>query len=526
MRFLLWNMQKDEQTAMQQKIENCADTLFKKKPDLHFDIVPFKDEQYIQEHTAKNSGVIIVKSDDLAFFHTQFFHNLIHKAIVSKKDIKHKNEQPSSIQLGNWQLIIWTSLTEQELVQHNSVFTANYFVKFITELNDPLLSRVLQKALFFADLQPNTLLKWESAAKNYPDDFCKVLAEIRSKDSANLRNDLYIEKQKIYDNIKDHAEMQLQEKGDEALYAAEHLWKDCFFPARGEDSSVTWLSFEDILDSLPKLLIYSKKLLMFWLDFKLYALRAKMNNFVLNPGADVQEHNLSSKEIEKYFTETVKQYITIQKTWHAELSRLVRRLENINPTLNKDMTISATVIKSIKDFRDTLFRISDEDINHVKNLAREFGPDGWEHEKELGWGAFTDAASEALYFQYFSLSAEQARKQHKNPVKMLWYFILWAFTGYGIKRERFIFASGAVLLGFIFGYWWNSFSVGSGACATHYSIFNAFILSLENLQGFNNNTYTCGHFTEWLVIAEPFVGYFLLATLAALLAEELINSER
>ena len=529
MHFLLWNMQENERRALKQKIENCADSVYKKKTVLHFDIVPAaspeQDMQYIKEKIADNSGVIIVKNDDPAFFHNEAFRKFIHKTIIAKEgDKKNKQEQPSSIQLGYWQFIIWTNLTEQDLSQQIPEFSANYFVKFITGLEDPLLSRVLQKALFFADLQPNKLLKWESAAHRYPTNFYTKLMDIRSKDSSDLRTELYIEKRGVYDKIKEKDNITLQENSEESLYAAEHLWKDCFFPARDEDSSLKWLNFEDILDSLPKLLTFSKKLLMFWLDFKLHSRRAKINSFAQNPEADVNEHNLSRDEIEDYFTTTVKQYIQIQKTWHKELTRLVRRIENINPTLNK--AIDPKVIKSITDFRDKLFHISDEDVNHVKNLAREFGPDGWEHENELGWGAFTDAASEALYYQYFALSAEQARKRRKNPFKIFWYFILWAFTGYGVKRERFIYASVVVLGLFFLAYWLNSFTGGSGACATHYGIWHAIIVSLENLQGSNSNTYTCGHFTEPLIIAEPFIGYFLLATLAALLAEELIDSER
>lgn len=304
---------------------------------------------------------------------------------------------------------------------------------------------------------------------------------------------------KLYMTQDDASDDQLWEfLARDLLYAAERIWKDPLLSPITEPELET---FTTRLLSAQRSATYSKRLLFWWLEAHLYFLRSTYNIQIY------ENISTSPLNIRQEVNDLIKQLLEILGTWNKECHAIIH-----NAASQEHQSIN-----------DHWFTFNEADISYIESLAQEFGV-GSLGEDELGWAAYARSTSNELLYHYKELFLFRTKRQNSNSAFLLSFF-LWASTGFGFRLGRF-FAL-IISLTVVFALLYTIGAQFSGAsCTIQSTIPDILHATFTNVAGFATVPHNCSALTNFTAIVEPFIGYFLLATLAAILAEVLINAER
>lgn len=251
---------------------------------------------------------------------------------------------------------------------------------------------------------------------------------------------------------------------------------------------------------------YSRSLLLLWVEAKFYSMRMESNYrfYAMSErveAEDVLEHSYRTAQA---FRDILDEYRVRIRGWDKELSRKV----GIRP-----------------------FSTLPGEAQRLKTLSTIFGPQHVLME-ELGWLAQASLASRELRYQYFdSLLRERWRAVQKWP-SALWFLLLKLTTGFGLRPMRFAIVSSVTVLLFT-ALFFLSDARADSKCQ-HYpttltwpgivpSILGHLYVAATNLTGLGSSPVPCGLGFQSIQVFETLIGYFLLATLAALLLQQVID---
>jgi hypothetical protein len=307
----------------------------------------------------------------------------------------------------------------------------------------------------------------------------------------------------------------------DARVTAERLWRDNFLQDKTDSDSRTRLSGTRRSHELREqakaqegglrlLCRQSHLLMLLWLETSLYRVRAMSN--VRAQGAIVPAQR-REESVQGQIGKTVKVYFRELGAWGRELHR-------------------ATGLR--------LFGIQYGDAERLRALSKEFGP-AKVLPGEAGWVARAADAEAELRYRFFNARLQE-RRQSGHYLAAATYLFYKFTIGYGRKPLRFALTGGVTIVSFAFLFFLNDYFNPGITSTQHFCpaagveglpwydvILHYLYLGTTNLStlGSDSNlaTYCGGNSTQMLLVAGTLVGYFLLATLAALLVTQLTEAD-
>lgn len=253
-------------------------------------------------------------------------------------------------------------------------------------------------------------------------------------------------------------------------------------------------------------------LLRYQLEGKLYKYRADLNSKMFTPyvGVSVEEEQ---RKVRQEILGDIRDYQKTIRVWNTELRKVTGR---------------------------SLFKKPFADMQFFRQLAKAM----LSSEDEPGWAGVSEFAYEAIRYQVFEERRKDSFTLRSGPLGWLRALFLWSIretTGYGKNLWRFArTAIGAIAL-FTALFWLNDYFNRGITSSEHYceeahmasmsfgsALIHYFYLAVTNLFSLGSSSalaeYCGGTSTEALLIASALTGYFLFATLAALIFELIANS--
>lgn len=306
------------------------------------------------------------------------------------------------------------------------------------------------------------------------------------------------------------------------LYVAERLWRDAFiamateeevkrnFQRRRARRHQTEPTDAKLL-YLELLIRWSRQLLLLRIQVMLYRNRA-LKNF--NWFQVKYERGDRKRAMRQQIHRILNDYKDTLKQWDAEIKKL----------LGKGFFV--------QDYGDQ---------EHIKTLPTLFGPE-FTSQEEIGWLPFAESVREMLRFQYYDFRLWQ-RRLKRQYFKAAGYVLLRISTGYGSDPGQFfrialLTFSGFSALYFVNDFFNNGFASPNHTCYIHQTqgltwweiIIHYIYLAVTNMTSLGSNsaqaTFCGGTSTSIILVISSFLGYFLLAMLAALFIQKLTESER
>lgn len=300
--------------------------------------------------------------------------------------------------------------------------------------------------------------------------------------------------------------------------AAEQLWRDNFLM----DTSVTeaghrlgrrfrfWSRSTTARINLEQVTSQSWLLMLLSLDIALYTMRST-SNYLAREGVQTRRESWwRGQATRRQVGLAVKAYQRQLRQWDRELYWV---------------TGSRFFLRQLGDSL------------RLRALTRKFGPDGVDVRVEAGWVTqAADAADELRYRAIDIHRSESFRSGH--PIVAVWLLIQKWTTGYGTKPSRFVRTALIVtvtfgLLFFANDYFNPGLRTNTRFCPpvnfSHTPWWEVGIhylyITVTNLTSLGSNAalaqYCGGAVTELLLVAASLTGYFFLATLAALLVQQI-----
>ena len=240
----------------------------------------------------------------------------------------------------------------------------------------------------------------------------------------------------------------------------------------------------------------SHTLLLLWLEVKIFHIRQQVNfAFYRQRNSD----NPTQQTIDRIRHE-IKAYHKVLHDWNVELRTVFGR---------------------------NYFVFEQEDAQRLKSVRNESGADHVAMD-EVGWIGQASLVGDELHFQYFLALTRVARDHPRQWLNYLGLQVLRCAIGYGVRPKRFAFLSLILLLVFSLLYFFNARLNGvplNDALSLN-QIGSDFYYGLANMISFGSNKVPNGPLVKSVSLIQGLLGYFMLATLAALLIERLTESER
>lgn len=386
------------------------------------------------------------------------------------------------------------------------------------------LARADERAEMIGKITDPMVVTYLEEARHSIDARQEVVEYLRSQFDALKDNELVPPSATPGEPIPDRGVVMLRasnkwnDLANDICIVAERLWRDDFLGdktnrvarerlrgGRGRQEGQNPARAE--LGELELLCQNSYRLLQLWLETSLYKIRA-LSNFQ-SWGAVLSDR--SEDTVERKFATVVHGYLSALRQWGHDLRQ-------------------ATGLQ--------LFSVERRDAELLKALGKEFGR---AQDKETGWKPLASDARSALRFQSFN-TRRLERRLSRHYLRAGAYFVYWLTTGYGARPRRFA-ATGLITIGaFTLAFFANDFFNPGIGSSQHYCaaasmsgvpwydiLWHYLYLSVATLTSLGPDSslaeYCGGTVTQILLVAAALFGYFLLATLAALLVNQLTDAD-
>ncbi len=309
--------------------------------------------------------------------------------------------------------------------------------------------------------------------------------------------------------------------------AAEHLWREEFAQDASNEASRErlrgkrrgpWRSrppageSDKMLQqqrSLERLISYARALKLLELEANLYYSRMDANFLILRvtTSEDVPpDHHEPTGTPLASAREALDNYWRAMLRWDTEL----------RPVAGKH-----------------LFRPRHGDIERIKALSKEFRPESVSSE-EVGWLTQGSGVSRELRYRYFDalLWVNIWSKNWFGSMALMAYKMA---TGYGRRPLRFV-GSGVVFILVCAGLYFVSDLHADRTCSAYHvpettpgillSFLQHIYVSITTLVTLGASPTPCGPGSQVIITVEAIMGYFLLAALATVLIDQLLEADR
>jgi hypothetical protein len=368
-------------------------------------------------------------------------------------------------------------------------------------------------------VDPQVLSYLEASLSGDPNAREDIVVHLRERLNSLVETELFPIRGKPIDELQVYTAWEGLARTTRA--AAERLWRDDFL--RDETNRISRQRLSDKggthdeqeraqaqIQHLELLCEQSHLLMLLWIESSFYRIRAMSN--VRARGA-VQGARRRADSVQGQLSKFIKEYARTLEGWGREL-RGVTRLR--------------------------LFGTQFGDAQRLKTLSKEFGPAKVRAE-EAGWVALASDAETELRYQFFNVRLRE-RRRSGHYVSAVTDSINKATTGFGTKPRRFLITVCSTILAFASLFFLNDLFNPGIASPTHFCrgsnitgmqwydiIFKYLYVAVTNLTALGSNSsvtgYCGGNSVEVLLVLGSLMGYFLLATLAALFFQQLTTSE-
>ncbi len=299
--------------------------------------------------------------------------------------------------------------------------------------------------------------------------------------------------------------------------AAERIWRDAFLRDASNQAARTRLRHtrqrvakqhhairNPERQRFEMLIRYSHLFLLLWLEINFYRLRMT-SNFQIHQVVGGAQATSDSRLHE--VNEAIKDYSKRVADWHDQIRHILK--------------ISS-------------FRTSFGNAQRLRAMSKAFDIGGTKLPEELGWSKDASDVGDRLRFEYFNSLLKERRKSPRTWLGALWLTVFKWTTGFGMRPLRFIGTTVGVVTAFTGLYYFSDLNGELGCYPQNpypvafnlKDVLTHLYIAVTNLTSLGSNPPPCGPGARILMASESLIGYFLLATMATLILQQVIDPER